>query len=699
MPRGMGVEREMARLAISREFLEEFTRLDKAVRGKVAAAFGKFADPSRAGLNLEKPTGCKDDRVRTFRVDRRLRGVLLAPDSGDTYCLLAVLPHPDAYAFAAGRRFSVNQALGVFEVWDEDALQQREPKLQAAAAAEPHRLFAGAGDADLARLGVDARVVPLVRLLATEADLDALEPLIPAAQYDALYLLAGGLTVEQVWEEVAQGQPAAPLQAAAGDGDLVAAMERTPGQIAFIADRGELQQVLADPDAAWPIFVRPDLRPVADGHSPTAASGGVEEFRDRDRDYLGWVVAHAGGYVINTGRSGHGYARLHRAACATITSRPPFTGPYIKVCGVSLAALDEWALRRTGAHSQRCGICQPPAAAFAPADARRGEAPGPPPARSGAASSPAGRAWQIAGPSRQLPEVWLWAEQYIPFERLSLGQRDAREELRRRVRLLAAQPGRILHASYDGPKPANADVENLVLYNIDPAAGGCFQPAAQHGVRFEMAAGPRGDPPPGPGFTCSYRYRLISAASELSYWRPTRTLARFAGASLGQFPGARRLEQVWLAVHRADPTVSGSQLPDASPFAMFLTLCHPRATTAAASPELVKALIDGTSAAFHAHGDPAGLSEIAQRVAASTGELPEAIAQMLADDRQAVLGVPRRLLCLRGTGVQWMPGDHMCLVGQVLCSPAATADDWTLSGEILALEPRPPARLPQPTTS
>ena len=58
----------------------------------------------------------------------------------------------------------------------------------------------------------------------------------------------------------------------------------------------------------------------------------VEGFRDRDADYLGWVAAHRDGYVINIGRSGRGYARLHRATCGTITSRPPLTGPYIKVC-------------------------------------------------------------------------------------------------------------------------------------------------------------------------------------------------------------------------------------------------------------------------------------------------------------------------------------------------------------------------------
>jgi hypothetical protein len=58
----------------------------------------------------------------------------------------------------------------------------------------------------------------------------------------------------------------------------------------------------------------------------------IAEFRDSDSDYLDWVAAHGDGYVVNIGRSGRGYARLHRAGCPTITSRPPFTRAYIKVC-------------------------------------------------------------------------------------------------------------------------------------------------------------------------------------------------------------------------------------------------------------------------------------------------------------------------------------------------------------------------------
>jgi hypothetical protein len=59
--------------------------------------------------------------------------------------------------------------------------------------------------------------------------------------------------------------------------------------------------------------------------------------------------------------------------------------------------------------------------------------------------------------------------------------------------------------------------------------------SARHGVRFEMAADLRRDLP-SDGFACSYRYRLISPGSELTYWRSGRMLARLTGTDLGRFP-------------------------------------------------------------------------------------------------------------------------------------------------------------------
>jgi superfamily I DNA/RNA helicase len=253
----------LARLAIAKDFLADYAKLEKPVRSAVEAAMSKFAEHTYAGLHLEKLQSSKDDRIRTIRIDSFWRGVVLAPEAGDTFCLITVLPHDKANAYAASHRFTVNQVLGVLEVRDEEALRHLQPGLQNLAAAQNERLLAHVSDADLTRLGVDAGILPIVRLLTNEAHLEALQTVLPEAQYTALYALACGMTVEEAWAEVVQYQSTDVPPAEIDPGDLVSAMERTPSRVAFMSGQDELQRILANPFAAWRVFLHPSQRKIA----------------------------------------------------------------------------------------------------------------------------------------------------------------------------------------------------------------------------------------------------------------------------------------------------------------------------------------------------------------------------------------------------------------------------------------------------
>jgi superfamily I DNA/RNA helicase len=249
----------LPRLAIDRDFLDDYSKLEKSVQSAVKEAIDKFAEHTHAGLHLEKIQRAKDDRIRTIRIDQFWRGVVLAPDSGDTYYLMKVMPHEKAIDYATSHRLSVNQALGVVEVRNETAIEQIQPSLAKVAETTDERLFKDVSDPDLARLGIDENTRTIARLLTSEAHLDAMQNMIPEAQYNALYLLAGGLTVEEVWTEVAQYAPQEPVDT----GNIVKAMERTPGRVVFIDNNNELERILDHPFAAWRIFLHPAQRKIA----------------------------------------------------------------------------------------------------------------------------------------------------------------------------------------------------------------------------------------------------------------------------------------------------------------------------------------------------------------------------------------------------------------------------------------------------
>ncbi|OBB19693.1 hypothetical protein A5761_00665 [Mycolicibacterium setense] len=416
----------------------------------------------------------------------------------------------------------------------------------------------------------------------------------------------------------------------------------------------------------------------------------VEVFQDRDDDYLRWVHGHSAGYVINVGRSLRGVAKLHHSACRTIIDRPPFTESYIKICSTTLRDFDEWVLGYPSIDLSPCGTCQPPAyIASSPNSVSSQQVSSAPKATEDEPNATAADEWEIDGPGPGKPWVRLWIDRYIPYERLTDDQRAARAALRARVRSLTAEPGEILHASFAGVTPDGMDVENVVLCNIDGTAGGCFQPGTRHGVRIETANVLHGNAPSGRSHACSYEYGLTSPDSRFTHWGPIRPLARFTEADLGEFPSAKRLEQVWLAIHHTnDLDVAETPIAASDRIAIRLTVSYPCSRTAGASPELVKALIDGTVAAFQCHRDRTSVDEIGARLARTTGRPADLIKQLLLDGRHAVLGAADRLVYLRGAGVQWNPADHLVAAAQVECRPVPDTK-WSLSGEIDAVESTP----------
>ena len=240
----------------------------------VVATVSKLrADATRDGLGLKRPKNALDPRARTCRVNDGWRMVLCdagTSSSGERVLVaLDVLEHDAAYAWCERHRFAENLVTGGFDVVDVVGLEAVGTTMATVAAAQPERrpLFERVRDRELRRLSVPAELIPALRQLNDERQLDGLSALLPPPVRDALAGLAAGMAVEEVWEEVQRvhAAPGAAPRYVEDDGesaaeDHLAAAALSPSSGSFlrpVTDDEDLLAALEAPLARWRVFLHP----------------------------------------------------------------------------------------------------------------------------------------------------------------------------------------------------------------------------------------------------------------------------------------------------------------------------------------------------------------------------------------------------------------------------------------------------------
>jgi len=118
--------------------------------------------------------------------------------------LLDVDHHDAAYRWAAHRKLTINPVTGAMQVvLLEEVSAPPEPAEAAERRApeeipEHQRLFAHLSDTEILSLGTPAELLPHVRQITSEVELDALQPVLHIEAYEGLFLVAARDTVSQV---------------------------------------------------------------------------------------------------------------------------------------------------------------------------------------------------------------------------------------------------------------------------------------------------------------------------------------------------------------------------------------------------------------------------------------------------------------------------------------------------------------------
>jgi hypothetical protein len=224
--------------------------------------------------------------------------------------------------------------------------------------------------------------------------------------------------------------------------------------------------------------------------------------------------------------------------------------------------------------------------------------------------------------------------------------RRFRDDLRAAVSALTATPDQALFAAYASAEPGQFDVENVLLYNVGPAA---FTRSAGHELVVELRPGEVPEPPRPMPAAHYHSYEVVDAGTPWTRWYTEHLLAEFASEEVESIGAS----SVWFAVRRGMVSIHGRPA-GRGPIALELTLETSRQSLNL--PALAKPLIDGVIAAFHVHDHRSSSEEVAERVGRQLGIPSTDVAQLLTVSDLALLGT-RQLLWAWRDGVQWNPDD------------------------------------------
>lgn len=250
-------------VAISADFFDAFQRLPQGIQKKASTTISEFRrNPTSPGLNFERIAA--HPGMRSIRIDRSYRAIVLHPKKGNVYLLLWVDKHDEAYTWAKRHRCQVNPETGSLQVFE---VQSRVEEVvvpvyvhQEQASPKP---FAHLAQRQLIQLGVPPQHTQLVKDLPDEQALDNVRAQLTPAGYEALFLILCGSDVAEILAE-RQVEKAGMIDTE----DFAQALQNPYSQAQFrvFHDDDALQMMFSAPQEKWRVYLHPSQAKLARGH-------------------------------------------------------------------------------------------------------------------------------------------------------------------------------------------------------------------------------------------------------------------------------------------------------------------------------------------------------------------------------------------------------------------------------------------------
>lgn len=261
-------------IALSSDFLLAFSNVQKSHQKQVREFIERFRErPDAPGLNYEMIQSAKGKDLYSVRVNQAYRAVVFHPSNSQVYVLSWVDHHDEAYRWAERKQFVVHPATGALQMLSTESAENSSP---APSPVAPNTgLFSQVKDKHLLRLGVPEELIGLVRGIDSDADLEELESRFPQEAYEALYMLASGFSLDEVFHEMEKAEEEVPVD----QKDFVAALQNEDSKRRFyvVDEAKDLGEILNAPLDQWRVFLHPKQRRLVSmrANGPVRVLGGA----------------------------------------------------------------------------------------------------------------------------------------------------------------------------------------------------------------------------------------------------------------------------------------------------------------------------------------------------------------------------------------------------------------------------------------
>lgn len=241
-------------IAIYSDFLSALNKLPIGIQKKTLNFIKKLENnPKDPGIKLEKIFNPYDEKFYSGRVDKTYRVILVIQESSNTFVLLWVDHHDEAYKWANTKKLEVNKQTGLLQLYDIIQV-----KIEANTIV--NKLFDKFTNEQLLALGVPEQQMEFVRSLVTEADFFSNKQAFSNDVYEYLEFLVNGVNYSEVLE-LARDLDQSEIT---DDFGKALASSKDVRSFKVVDGEDELDKMFDAPLEKWRIFLHPSQKKLVD---------------------------------------------------------------------------------------------------------------------------------------------------------------------------------------------------------------------------------------------------------------------------------------------------------------------------------------------------------------------------------------------------------------------------------------------------